>query len=343
MHKYMVMFRPPNWLVTDIIVDDGFSIIYGDPGAGKSFVALDMALRVALGMDWHGIPAKQAGVLYIAGEGARGIGKRVTGWRMHRGLDRLDCPFVLLPVAVQLLDPGERTKLLRTIDEAVRKAGFPIGLIVVDTVSRAIAGQDENGQETMSAFVAACDAIKAHAGGALLGIHHSGKDKDKGMRGSTVLLGACDGVIKLTKSERLVTLAFEKQKDAEEARPFYMQLEKVAWNTGSPDAPGEDYSTLVPVRVARPQDESETFSRLQIGDAFALLVDGWINGKPLSCKPQTRRDGRFAPAVFARKIGGQEQAWEGFLTAWLETGNVSYEIFDRKAKIFGLRVIDAII
>ena len=52
---------PPTWLVHEMVVDDGLTVIYGDPGAGKSFVSLDMGLRVAHGMDWHGVDAKATG------------------------------------------------------------------------------------------------------------------------------------------------------------------------------------------------------------------------------------------------------------------------------------------
>lgn len=223
---------PSSWLIDEMISDHGLTILYGDPGAGKSFIALDMALRLTFGMDWHGTTVKPTGVLYIAGEGARGIGKRVKGWRRHHGLEGADAPFLLLPVAVQLLNAEERTKLIHTINLAKERAGSEIGLVVIDTVSRALAGADENAQNEMSAFVDGCAAVQRHIGGAVIGVHHSGKDKDKGMRGSTVLLGACDSSIRVSKEEQLVTIKTEKQKDAEEASPIYMKMEKVEWASG---------------------------------------------------------------------------------------------------------------
>lgn len=332
---------PPAWLVHETVVIDGLTIIYGEPGAGKSFIALDMALRIALGRDWHGIRTKRTGVLYIAGEGVRGVSKRVEGWALHHGMDLANVPFVVMPVAAQLLEAADRAKLIRTIDEAKRLLNFEIGLTIVDTVSRAIAGSDENGQETMSAFVKGCDEIKAHTGGALIGIHHCGKDKERGMRGSSVLLGACDATIRLTKEDGLVTLACEKQKDAEEQRPIYFRLEQCAWNTGTRDAQGIDLTTLVPVRAAAPSSNSD-ISMGQIASAMGLMIDAWGEGKPLSSKPQTRDSGRYAPAVFARKLGGDAAEWKGLLAAWLEEGAVSFDVLDTKTKLAGLRVIDAI-
>lgn len=328
---------PPSWLVHELLVDDGLSVIYGDPGAGKSFVSLDLSLRLAHGMEWHGRAATQTGVLYIAGEGARGLGKRIKGWRYKHACEGIDAPFLLLPVAVELLDEQQRAKLLRTIDAAKDRAGFHIGLIVVDTVSRALAGADENGQEAMGAFVKACDAIRQHAGGAVLGVHHSGKDKDRGMRGSTVLLGACDAVIRLTKAESLVTLKTEKQKDAEQADELFFDMEQVTWACGLQ----EEQKTLVPVLKTKAHADvaEQRITIPMIHRAFGQIVDAWTAGNPLSHKPQTRKDGRFAPLIFARQIGGKADEWESLLTDWLTTDCLMFDQVDNHTKRRGLRVL----
>jgi hypothetical protein len=329
---------PPEWLIHEMIVEDGLTVIYGDPGAGKSFVALDMALRLALGMDWHGTKAKSTGVLYIAGEGARGLGKRVKGWRREHGMEGADAPFLLLPVPVAMLQPEQRAKLLRTIDAAAERAGFHIGLVVVDTVSRALAGAGENGADEMGAFVAVCDAVRLHIGGAVLGVHHSGKDKERGMRGSTVLLGACDGTIRIEKDEQTVTLKTEKQKDAEEAAPIYMTMKKVSWAQGLE----EEQSTLVPFRSEAPVKSNETLNREQIEKAFGVIADAWGAGKPLSTSPNTREQGRYAAAVLAGRLGADERLVRSMLTSWLENDCLEIVEYDKHSKSKGLRVLNPI-
>jgi len=326
---------PPQWLVKDLIVDDGLTMLFGDPGAGKSFVGLDISLRISLAMDWHGTEAKQTGVLYIAGEGARGLGKRVKGWRREHGLEGVKAPFLLLPVPVAILLPDARAKLLRTIDEAKRRAKFDIGLVVIDTVSRSLAGAGENGADEMGAFVAACDVVRQHTGGAVMGVHHSGKDKEKGMRGSTVLLGACDGVIRVSKDGDLVTLKTEKQKDAEEAPPIYMRMKKVSWPVGH----DEWQSTLVPfVTVDRPV-EREQMDDDQVLKAFTYLTGAWADGRPLSTAPQVRNQGRYAPSVLSKALQCSEKLVSEYLTAWLENGCLSIEEVNTDTKMKGLRVI----
>jgi hypothetical protein len=253
-------------------------------------------------------------------------------------MDGVEAPFLLLPVAVQLLEDKDRAKLIRTVAAAKERAGFEIGLIVIDTVSRALAGADENGQEAMSAFVAACDEVRRVAGGALIGVHHSGKDKDRGMRGSTVLLGACDASLRVSKDGELVTLKTEKQKDAEEAEPIFMKMKKVSWAQGLE----EEQTTLVPFRSeasAKQETDNERITNTMIVRAFGMMADAWGNKRPLSHRPETRKDGRYAPRVFASQIGGDADEWHGLILSWLETECLAFETCDSSRKVKGLQVL----
>lgn len=327
---------PPTWLIDEMVADHGLSIIYGDPGAGKSFIALDMALRIAFGMDWHGTVTKQAGVLYIAGEGSRGLGKRVKGWRREHALEGVDAPFLLLPIAVQMLEPKDRAKLCRTIDAARVRAGFPIGLVIIDTVSRALAGQDENGQESMSMFVAGCGEIQDHTGGAVIGVHHSGKDKEKGMRGSTVLLGGCDASMKVTKSGDVAVLKTEKQKDAEEAPSVSFTLKKVEWAAGF-DKPD---STLVPFKTEAAPLESRGLSKGQCRRLLDEIDAAWMRKKPWSVSPQTRSAGRYLPSWMVSEFGCSEELAKSILGDWQMADILDDAVVDNVSKRRGLCVIN---
>lgn len=46
--------RPPQWLVRDLLEADSLALLFGDPAAGKSFVALDLAACIATGEAFHG-------------------------------------------------------------------------------------------------------------------------------------------------------------------------------------------------------------------------------------------------------------------------------------------------
>jgi len=220
MRRDAVFSMPPvEFLVDGLITDTGFTMMYGAPGTGKSFLAIDIALSVAHGVPWQGQEVKSGPVLYIAGEGIGGFSKRWKAWENHHGVkDEPD--LYLLPTAVNFREEEDIARLVATIEDI----GQRFSLVIVDTVARAIAGAEENSSTDMGLFVAACDEIKALTGGALLAVHHAGKDSSRGARGSTALLGAVDTSLMVGKSEEIVTLRTEKMKDAEPMDDINLQM-----------------------------------------------------------------------------------------------------------------------
>ena len=59
------------WLIKKLVPQQGVAVLFGLPKAFKSFVAMDLALHVALGWDWAGRATTQGDVVYIAAENAR--------------------------------------------------------------------------------------------------------------------------------------------------------------------------------------------------------------------------------------------------------------------------------
>ena len=229
-----LMAMPPIvFLVEGLLTKSGFAVMYGAPGCGKTFLALDLALSIASGIDFHGMATKQGAVLYIAGEGVGGLGKRINAWVDHRGngINPDDLPFYVLPTAVNFASPVEVEKLSVTLQQLEERAGG-FSLIVVDTVARALLGADENSATDMGRFVKACDRLKEEYQCALLGLHHSGKDAARGMRGSTALMGAVDTSLQITKDENSVVKIYnDKQKDAEPVDDLYFKMTQAETGT----------------------------------------------------------------------------------------------------------------
>lgn len=219
---------PVQWTIEGIVPRGALSALYGQPGAGKSFAALDMALAIAHGRAWQGRSTAAGAALYIAGEGVGGLGARVRAWQAARGYwrrDGADPDFHVLPLAAPIGDAGGLDRLLRTIDAI----GARFEMIVIDTVARAMAatGHDENDATEMGLFVAACDAIAAHTGAAVIAVHHSGKDAARGLRGSSAFLGAVSASIRATQADGVLTLAIEKQKDGEQVADIELDMVRV--------------------------------------------------------------------------------------------------------------------
>ena len=70
---------------------------------------------------------------------------------------------------------------------------------MLDTLARTMSG-DENAQQDMNRYVAACDRIREETGATELVVHHVGKDAKRGSRGSTVLPGAIEAEFTITKT-----------------------------------------------------------------------------------------------------------------------------------------------
>jgi hypothetical protein len=87
----------PDPLVPGVLYRDSLAWLYGEPGCGKSFVAVDVAGCVGTGQVWQGYgPAVKGDVIYLVAEGVTGIKQRVRAWEaLHEPADDrhvLSCP-----------------------------------------------------------------------------------------------------------------------------------------------------------------------------------------------------------------------------------------------------------
>lgn len=233
----------PEWIVADWLPAAGLAALYGQPGCGKSFVGIDLAMCIASGISWHGARCRPGRVLLCAGEGLGGIYRRILAWTAGRPPELIERVrngmLLVLPTVPQLLDPEQVAGAIRAW-KRLRPA-----LIIVDTLARALSGGDENSAEDMGRAVEALDLIRRETGATALAIHHAGKDETRGARGSSALLGACDSMLALTKDGDRLMLTVEKQKDAEPPRPILLALDTVSLG------PGQDGREASSCRVRR--------------------------------------------------------------------------------------------
>lgn len=180
----------PEWLLKRAIPRNGLVALYGPPKSGKTFLALDLALSVGSGREqMHGLACERGKVLYVLAEGgAPMMGNRARAWLASKGVD--DSDVAVLPSAVIL---SSRKSVDALLDDM---AGERWDLVVVDTLARCMEG-DENSVKDMNAAIRGCDLIRERTGAAVMLVHHTGKDQTKGMRGSTALLGAIDGSMRM--------------------------------------------------------------------------------------------------------------------------------------------------
>src|SRR5918996_1178461 len=153
------------------------ALLYGESGSAKTLIALSLALHVALGRDWCGRKVKRGSVAYLAPEGGHSVHLRFHAWCRHHGIDPNDdtLPFRTIPVRVDLCkSKADLAQIIANIKAAEAELG-PCLLAVVDTVSRALAGGDENAPGDMGNFVANCDQLREDTRATVLGVHHTPK------------------------------------------------------------------------------------------------------------------------------------------------------------------------
>lgn len=176
-------------LVNGVLGAGELSMLFGESYSGKSFLAMDWALSIATGENWHGHSVQKGRVLYLAMEGVATIKKREAAWRAaHGGIETDD--FDIYPHVVSLMD-DTAVSMLRDYVKAGRYS-----LVVVDTLSRSFGGGNESDTEAMGTYVAALSKLREASDElTVVVIHHAKKDAPEEYRGSTVLFAALDRVV----------------------------------------------------------------------------------------------------------------------------------------------------
>jgi putative DNA primase/helicase len=241
--------QPPkaNWLIKPYVDAGSLSVLFGEPGSMKSFLAIDMGYCIATGCKWHGMPVrKQGAVFYIAGEGFAGLSKRFRAWAIANSVDPEKIPFFVSDRPAQLLDAISVAEVTCAIDEMVKLHGQPI-FVIIDTLNRNFGPGDENRTEDMTAFVNSVDsAIRARYGCAVLIVHHSPLNDPKRARGASSLRGALDWEYCLTRYDKNTRkLSATKVKDYEIPSDLYFQPKSVILDGWIDEQDGEVMSSCV--------------------------------------------------------------------------------------------------
>jgi RecA-family ATPase len=214
-----------DWLAYNLLGAGEASCWYGKPGDGKSVLAQDFGLHVAAGRPWHGRRLKQGAVVYVALERRKLVERRAIAFREKHGIT--DLPFAIVGGVYDLRDPRNAARLAEIAAEVEARTGVKVVLIVIDTLSRALCGGDENSPKDMGALVNATGLIQDYTRAHVLWIHHMPQDSGERMRGHGALLGAMDTTLHVVKGEAVRTATVIKANDSEEGEHVTFTLESV--------------------------------------------------------------------------------------------------------------------
>lgn len=191
------------WIVNPILPARRMVALYSAPKVGKSLLMLEIAVGVALGTPVLGVTPEPRRVLYVDFENdPRGDVRRrleamgFEGEEDGRRLNERLC-YLSFPSIAKLDTPQGGFELLKAAQV------YECDVVVIDTVSRAVAGE-ENDNDTWLAFYRDTGMLLKAAGIACIRLDHSGKDAEKGMRGGSAKYGDVDAVWRLTASSSTV-------------------------------------------------------------------------------------------------------------------------------------------
>jgi hypothetical protein len=214
----LLAMPPPDPLIHGVLNLSSVASVYGPPKNGKTFTMLDMACCVATGSWWKGHEVTKRPVLYLIAEGVERFGPRIDAWRRfnHHGGPMPDMTW--LPARPNLRAPEWSDAVAEVAED------LGAGLVVIDTLARTFGGGEENSAKDMGQFIAGLDQIKECTGACVTVVHHTGKDRANGARGSSSLLGAVDTELEITKTEGVVRVTNTAQKDQAEGQPLRFVL-----------------------------------------------------------------------------------------------------------------------
>ncbi len=213
------------WLVHKLLGVSEASAFYGKPGDGKSVLVEDMGLHVAAGMPWHGRPVLRGAVVFVALERRMLVERRAIAFREKHGVT--DLPFAIVGGVHDFRDPKTAIHIVEVAREVEDATAEAVTLVVIDTLSRALCGGDENSPKDMGAIVNSTgvllDKTKAHVSW----VHHIPIDGGERMRGHGALLGGMDTTVLVAKHGEVRAATVVKANDSEEGERLAFTLESI--------------------------------------------------------------------------------------------------------------------
>ena len=245
---------PISWLLRHWLQSEALIMVHGQSGGGKTFVVLDWVLRIAAGLpDWFGNKVKPGIAIYLAGEGHHGLKARIAAWKQFNGVKKLD--MWLSKDGCDLNTPAGYQRVL----DHIRSLKHTPSVIVVDTLHRFLAG-DENSAQDAKTMLDACAALMKEFKCSVLLVHHTGvsTEAQHRARGSSAWRGALDIEVSIVPSVNgsPIEIHQKKSKDAELAHSLYARLESVAIQ-GWIDEDGNQVTSAVLVQEETPEQSTK--------------------------------------------------------------------------------------
>ena len=220
----ILSLAPQTWKIPNWIPNDSLVMIYAEPGVGKSFFALSFALEVARGGEWLGTPLTPEPVLYLAGERLSTLRDRLEAWTRHH---RQELPSRFFMPEFHGYSPHLSDEdTVEAVSLFIKEQG--IKLVIIDTYATLTTGIDESSSKDTGPAMASLSKLRADTcGGTVAVVHHSGKNKANGPRGSTAFMASADIAIKISGDNGRISASVEMTNSGTKPLEEWYEIETV--------------------------------------------------------------------------------------------------------------------
>lgn len=212
---------PPVSLVHGYLQKGSLIVLSGQAGKGKTALATNLVMAGIDGGTWLDMPVKGGPTLWIAYEAAHSTERRIRALAAGSA----STPPVAVASQLPLLTADEAPK---AIDAALKAAsecfGAPVELVVVDALTSAMRGSDENASASMTkALGVLLKLIEAHGVSVLL-LTHTGKSGGLETRGHSAVIGDATSAFAIDCKRGVTSLVCTKQRDMELSPPIPFRI-----------------------------------------------------------------------------------------------------------------------
>jgi hypothetical protein len=225
--------RPPRvdaWIAQGLLAEGQLAILSAKTGSYKTWIMLQLALSIARGQPYFGLPVKQSGVLYIDEEnGADEIQRRIAMLdRTHTATPNF---YYTDRLGVKLDDYGNEGWYNAVT--AYLNEHTDIRLIIIDAYRRVV-GVDEDDAGEVAAFFDKITQLVKNFNVTILFAHHNRKGNPQNggnedideLRGSSDLVNVMDVVLGLKRQKgtlNRIVLSFLKTRTSKTPEPMVIE------------------------------------------------------------------------------------------------------------------------